>query len=115
MALDIAFGDLLVIGSDAYYPIKGIARWGATPASGMLALMNQTASTKRAPAIAGGKRGAAVTNLTNLVCTALLPLEGELAPRAGLQAPVQLFEVYVADTDADAVLRLTVEDVSTLN
>jgi len=114
MALDIAFGDLLSIGGVAY-PVRGIARWTMTPGAGFLAMMTVTnASTLRAPAISGGKRGAAVTNLTNLQCTPLLPLEGDLSARQGLSAPVQLFETFIADDDAGQIVHVTVEDVSPL-
>lgn len=113
MALDIRYGDILVLGGEEY-PIKGVARWNIAAAAGMVALMDSTAGTKRAPAMSGGKRGAAQTNLTDLVCTPLLSLSDQLTQRPGLQTPVQEFEVYVNDADAGAVVRLVVEDKNPL-
>lgn len=110
MALDIAFGDLLTLDGDEY-PIKGVERWNLAAGMGMLALMTETAATKRAPAMSGGKRGAAVTHLTALQCTPLLPLTGEKEPRP-LPHNVQSFECFIDDTDGAAVVRVIVDDVS---
>lgn len=114
MALDIQFGDLLSIGGGTY-PVRGLARWDMPPGAGFRAMMTVTdASTLRAPAISGGKRGAATANLSDLQCTPLLPLEGDLTARQGLAAPVQLFEVFIADDDAGQIVHVTLEDVSPL-
>ena len=53
------------------------------------------ASTKRAPALAGGKRGSPATNLTSLDCTPLYTVAPELANRMGLGTPHALRECYV--------------------
>lgn len=113
MALDIAFGDLLTLGGTEY-PVKGVERWGMPAAAGMRALMTATAATKRAPTIAGGKRGAAVTHLTGLPCTPLLPVTAEREPRA-LPHNAQAFECFLDDPDAAAVVRVIVEDVAQVN
>lgn len=107
MALDIKFGDLLVL-DEVKYPVKGIERWGMQAGAGMLDMMTATASTERAPMMTGGKRGAAVAHLSGLVCTPLLPVTAELEPRV-LPNAVQAFEVFVDDSDSDAVVRVVVE------
>lgn len=110
MALDILFGDLLTI-SSVDYPVKGVERWGIEAGAGMRGMMTVTASTKRAPTMTGGKRGAAVANLTGLSCTPLLPLTAELEPRV-LPHAVQGFEVFIDDSASDAVVRVIVDDLS---
>lgn len=62
-------------------------------------LATVTASTKRLPAISGGKRGAAVTNLTGLACTPLDPVDPELRQRLGLESPVSLLQTFVHGTN----------------
>lgn len=61
-----------------------------------------TASTKRNPAIASGKRGAAVTNISSLKCTQLDPVNPEIAERLGLGTPHEALETFV-DTDLDII------------
>ena len=63
---------------------------------------NVTASTKRAPAISGGRRGAAAANLTSLSCTPLDPVDPELRARLGLDTPHELLQTFV-DTALDIV------------
>jgi hypothetical protein len=110
--LDIATGDLLVVDSVAY-PVVSVERWNMPPSAGILALMTVTdASTQRAPAIAGNKRGAVETNLEDLQCTPLLVLQGELQPRVPGMSAATRYECFIADLDADATVRVMVEDVN---
>lgn len=53
-----------------------------------------TASTKRAPAIAGGKRGAPVVNLASLRCMPLDPVDPELRQRLALTTPHELLQTF---------------------
>lgn len=46
-----------------------------------------TASTKRYPAVSGGKVGPPVTNLSSVLIVSLLPLTPELAQMVKLEAP----------------------------
>lgn len=57
-----------------------------------------TASTKRAPAMVAGKRGAAVTNLTGVKCMPLDPVSAEVALRVGTNAPQELLQTFVDKT-----------------
>ncbi len=57
------------------------------------------ASTKRTPAISGGKRGAPVTQVASLRCTPLDPVDAELRQRLGLSTPMELLQVFTAETD----------------
>lgn len=61
-------------------------------------LATVTFSTKRVPAISGGKRGEAVENLTGLKCTPLDPVDPELARKKNLNTSHELLECYVAGT-----------------
>lgn len=56
-----------------------------------------TATTKRPPAVAGGKRGAPVAHLAALACTPLDPLDPELRERVGTRAPVEALQTLVDD------------------
>jgi hypothetical protein len=60
-----------------------------------------TASTKRAPAIAGGKRGAAVTQVVTLQCTPLDPVDPELRQRLALNTPHTLRQAYTEMADIE--------------
>lgn len=66
----------------------------------MARFLTVTASTKRAPVIAGGKRGAAATNVASLLCTPLDPvdsaLSSELRQRLALNTPHLLLQTFVA-------------------
>jgi hypothetical protein len=53
----------------------------------MRRFLTVTASTKRAPVISGGKRGAPATKVVSLTCTPLDPLETELRQRLALSTP----------------------------
>ena len=58
-------------------------------------LASVSASTKRAPTISGGKRGAAATNLASLSCTNLDPVDPEVRQRLMLKTPHELLETWV--------------------
>ena len=58
-----------------------------------------TASTKRLPAISGGKRGAAVTQVASLKCFPLDPVSSEIQRRVGGDAPMELLQTFTATTD----------------
>lgn len=60
-----------------------------------------TASTKRLPAVSGGKRGAAVTNLASLAIVPLMPVDAELRQRLGLASAHELLQTFVDGTGAD--------------
>ena len=51
-------------------------------------------STKRA-AWAAGKRSTPAANLTGLKCTPLDPVDADTAERAGLDSPIQVFQVFL--------------------
>lgn len=65
----------------------------------MTRFLTVTASTKRAPAIAGGKRGVAVTQVASLKCTPLDPVDPELRQRLALSTPHELLQVFTSATD----------------
>jgi hypothetical protein len=98
MALDIKEGDVLVV-SSVEYPIRAAGdwdfRWGVT--TGFRRMATKTASTKRPPALSGGKRGAAATNVTGLTCTPLDPVSPEVRQRLALNTPHELLETFVSD------------------
>lgn len=94
MALDIREGDVLVV-SSVEYPIRSCAEWAYRYGHGMSRLTTETASTKRAPAIASGKRGTPSTNLTGLSCTPLDPVDAEIRQRFGLETPHELLQTFV--------------------
>jgi hypothetical protein len=54
-----------------------------------------TASTKRAPAISGGKRGTPTTKISSLLCTPLDPVDPELRQRLALNTPHELLQTFV--------------------
>lgn len=61
-----------------------------------------TVSTKRPPAIAGGKRGSPVTYISSLACTPLVPVAPEVLNRMNLDTPFEGKETYVF-SNADVV------------
>jgi hypothetical protein len=75
-------------------------------------MMTQTASTKRQPAMSGGKRGEPTTNLTNLLITPLmlssLTCQHAIRQAIGLEGTAeQLFEAYTEShthTDSGATV-----------
>lgn len=100
MALDIREGDILVVDSTDY-PIRAAGdwdfRWGVT--TGFTRMLTKTASTKRSPAISGGKRGSPTENLTGLSCTPLDPVAPEIRQRLALDTPHELLECFVGDSN----------------
>ncbi len=96
--LDIKEGDLLVVGSDEY-PIRSCAEWKWPAGRAMRRFLTITASTKRTPAMAGGKRGAPTTNLATLTCTPLDPVDSELAKRLELDTPHELLQSFADGGD----------------
>ena len=65
-------------------------------------LATVTASTKRAPALSGGKRGAATTNIASLVCTPLDPIDPELRSRLAINTPHEVLQTFV-ETALDVI------------
>ena len=57
-------------------------------------LATVSCSTKRA-SISAGKRGAPTANLTGLLCTPLDPVDAEIAARAGLATPVEVWQTFI--------------------
>lgn len=112
MALDIMEGDYLVVGLKEY-PIRACQEWTWTRpgAAGIRRFATLTASTKRQPAIVGGKRGAPETKLTGVKHTPLDPLTvtPEIRERFDLQTPHELLETYV--NGGDVFYRLVLEDL----
>jgi hypothetical protein len=54
-----------------------------------------TASTKRAPAVSGGKRGTPATNVSSLTCTPLDPVDSEVRQRLMLDSPNTILATFV--------------------
>lgn len=112
--MDIREGDVLVVGSKDY-PIKECGEWATdrmnTP--GFRRMANVSASTKRAPAISAGKRGAPVTNLTGLKCTPLDPVSSDIQKRVALDTPMELLQTFL--TDGDGFVHLVLEDLKKQN
>jgi hypothetical protein len=108
--MDILEGDTLVVGGKDY-PIKECAEWKTTrmntPSFRRMAV--ETASTKRPPALSGGKRGEAVTNLSGLKCTPLDPVSSEIQKRIALETPMELLQTFI--TDGQGFVHLVVEDL----
>lgn len=52
-------------------------------------------STKRAAAIAGGKRGVPAENLTGLKCTPLDIVDADVAARSGVSSPHELLQTFI--------------------
>jgi hypothetical protein len=108
MSIDIREGDVLTVaGKD--YPVRsaaGYVRFGITRTFQRLATVE--ASTKRAPAFAGGKRGAPEVYLDSVLCSPLDPVDPELRQRLGLSSPYELAQTYVADEDGFIKLVLEV-------
>ena len=108
MALDLREGDILVV-AGAEYPIRSCAAWEWGHGRAMQRMCTKTATTKRSPAVSGGKRGVPVTKLFDLRCTPLDPLTAELAQRVGLDTPHELLQTYV--DGGDVYYELVLEDL----
>lgn len=52
-------------------------------------------STKRPPALSGGKRGVPAENLTGLTCTPLDPVDPETAYRLEIETPHTLLQTFI--------------------
>ena len=98
MSLDIREGDILIV-DDSEYQIKSCAEWSWGPNSS-LDLTTITASTKRNPAIANGKIGVPVVNLSSVEVTPIDPVNPDLVPRALLESAAhELLETHADGTD----------------
>lgn len=99
MALDIERGDVLVVGSNEY-PVRAVEHYdshgfGSSPSFALLAAVS--CSTKRNPAVSGGKRGPPAVELNGLSCTQLDPVDPEAAHYAGLDAPYTKRQTFISD------------------
>ena len=65
----------------------------------MTRFLTVTASTKRAPTITSGKRGAPADHVTTLTCTPLDPVDAELRQRLALDTPHELLQAFTQETD----------------
>lgn len=63
----------------------------------MRRFLTVTASTKRAPALSSGRRGAPVAHVTSLKCTPLDPVDPEMRQRLALNTPHELLQTFVKD------------------
>lgn len=111
MSIDIKEGDFLVVGSTEY-PIRAVSEYNSillTYSRTFARLATVTASTKRSPAVVGGKRGAPALNLTGLKCTPLDPVDAETRQRLGLDTPHELKQTFLAD--ATGFIHLILEDL----
>lgn len=111
MALDIKEGDYLVVGTKEY-PIRFCEEWAWYAGSGIKRLLRVTASTKRQPAISGGKRGAAETKLTGVRCTPLDSINQyspDIRNRVELNTPHELLQTIV--DGGDVFYQLYLEDL----
>jgi hypothetical protein len=63
-------------------------------------LLVATASTKRNPAITGGKRGEPVAHLASVTCTRLYPVDAETQQRLTIESPYTTWVVF-ADGEPD--------------
>ena len=108
--MDILEGDTLVVaGKD--YPIRECAEWRTDRmnTAGFRRMANVSASTKRAPVMAGGKRGEAAAKLIGLKCTPLDPVSPEIQKRVALDTPMELLQTFI--TDGNGFVHLVLEDV----
>lgn len=99
MTIDIKEGDILTVGS-ASYTIKFVGEWSNTHGytKGMSHMTTLTGSTKRNPAVSGGKRGVPVTKVATLACTPLWPVGNDVVQRLGLETPLELKQAFVGDS-----------------
>lgn len=108
--IDVKEGDILTV-SGVDYPVKSVGEWvkSSVHTRSFLKLATVTASTKRSPAIASGKRGSPATNLTGLKCLPLDPVSPEIQRRLGLDTPNELLQTYVSN--GTGLLALVLEDL----
>jgi hypothetical protein len=74
-------------------------------------LASVTASTKRPPAVASGKRGAAAEQVASLSIWPLAPVSPEIAHRLGLETAHELLQTFTTETDVLEGDILTVSSV----
>lgn len=63
--------------------------------SALAKLTTVSCSTKRPPALSGGKRAAPAENLTGLLCTPLDPLDPETQYQMQLETPMTLLQTFL--------------------
>ena len=98
MNLDVRLDDEIVVGTEAFN-LVGLERLPMATAAAFLEMMTLTIETRRAPEVdAEGKRGEAITYLTNVRSTPLLPVTGRVELRPTMQTPVQVLELYLDGT-----------------
>lgn len=104
MSLDIREGDFFIVGTREY-PIKSCADWATSRmnTSGFKRMATVTAGTKRT------KKNEPTTNLSNLKCTPLDPVDPELRKRLVLDTPHELLQTFVSD--GTGFLHLILEDL----
>jgi hypothetical protein len=66
-------------------------------------LATVSASTKRPPSVSSGKRGTATTNVANLSCTPLDPIDSETRARLVIDSPAVILETFM-QADVDIVM-----------
>lgn len=70
-----------------------------------------TASTKRPPAVSGGKVGAPAANLSSVLIVPLLPVTPETVGTAQLRSPREAKETYVFPSSGNTVPDIVEGDV----
>lgn len=112
MAIDVIEGDILVSGSTEY-AIRMVDAWPLR--RGGYALERQattTYSTKRSPAISGGRRGEPVTELASVNGTPLEPVSSsDLLQRVELSTPYKSKQTFLYDGDGTTFYHLLVEEL----
>lgn len=101
MALDIRMDDEIVVAGEVF-TISGLERFPMAMNGAFADMMLETVSTRRAPDISGGKRGAAETYLRNIASTPLVPVQPRVELRTEMKTPVQTLELYL-DGDTEIV------------
>lgn len=98
MAIDVKEGDILVSGSEEF-SIRVVDKWALpTLMRGLMRRTTSTYSTKRSPAISGGRRGEPVTELTGVKGTPLYPVSSsDLLQRVDLGTPYKAQQVFLYD------------------
>ena len=99
MALDILPGDFLVVGSDEY-PIRAVEDWsthGLGTSNAFALMASVSCTTKRPPAVSGGKRGVPVTNLTGLKSTPLDRVQPEFTAQVPSATPYDTLQAFISD------------------
>ena len=100
MSLDIVPGDYLVVGSTEY-PIRAVEPWdthGFGTSNAFTLMASVSCSTKRSPAVAGGKRGKPANNLTDLKCTPLDRVNPETVAQLKTEVPYNTRQTFISDS-----------------